>query len=395
VNVGTPERGAAVVDRPLDARTEPTDAATRVLDDPTVLFPLELRVEPMAAMCNAELVDHPVYDGIEVQRFDDDVHGCGVLAFLARRDGGTVDYYVTPSLRVDPGTYHLAGGTGAWTVSEELAEARLEVTDLGLEADVRFTDVDGREVEFCVDDRLAGRRHPGVLLAPVSAAIDDPTSLLLVYLHGFDLVRRVRPDPFVRIEGRLVSTGRLPGAAIHRRHLIKYAAPLTVATLCPEFDGPLDAVDPDADDALRVDGTGRAVTAVRVRSALARAELVLDPPMPSLTDLPHGQLVTGRWHVNVDGATLTGGTWRALRRHEQVELGLDVSRPWEPPSGLPWLFATVTRVMPTFRRWPTTYRWRAEVTLPGATTDQPAWLRSRWERTENDLTDRYRRTTSR
>jgi hypothetical protein len=381
-----------VVDRPLDA-IAPAPTPPVVVGDPPLLFPLALDVSPMAAMLNAELADHPVYDGFELQRFDDDVHGRGVLVFLSRREDRTVDYYLDPDLRVDRESYHLGAGTGRWVETEQLRDAVLEVTDLGVHAAVRFTDVDGREVEVRVDDRLAGRRRPGVLLAPVGVGIERPVSLSLVYLHGFDLVRRVTPDPMVRIDGRIASTGRLPGAAVHRRHLIKYAGPLAVADLCRAVDGPLVAVAADDPGDVRLDATGRAVTGVRVRSGPARAELVLDPPLPSLNDLPVGQLRTGLWHVNVDGVTLTGGTWKALRRSDHVELGLDVTRRWEPPRGLPWLYALVTRVMPDFRRWPTTYRWRAQVTLPDPATGAPAHLTSRWERTGDDLGGAYRRTT--
>jgi hypothetical protein len=383
-----------VVDRPLDAVASLPSADVLVGEAP-VLFPLALDVSPMAAMLNAELADHPVYDGIELQRFDDEVHGRGVLVFLSRREDRTVDYYLDPDLRVDRASYHIGGGTGQWVECEELRGAVLDVTDIGVHADVRFTDVEGREVEVRVDDRLAGRRRPGVLLAPIGASIDHPVSLLLVYLHGFDLVRRVSPDPLIRIDGRIVATGQLPGAAVHRRHLIKYAGPLAVADLCRTADGPLAAVAPEDPGDARLDATGRAVTGVRVRSGAARAELVLDPPFPSLTDLTVGRLRTGLWHVNVDGVTLTGGTWKALRRPDRVEVGLDVTRRWDPPRGLPWLYALVTRVLPTFRRWPTTYRWRAEVTLPDPASGAVAHLTSRWERTGEDLGGAYRRATQR
>jgi hypothetical protein len=381
-----------VVDRPLDAVVS-SPSSDLLVGEPPLLFPLALDVSPVAAMLNTELADDAVYDGFELQRFDDEVHGRGVLAFLTRREDRTVDYYVDPDLRVDRASYHLGGGTGRWVECEELRDAVLEVTDLGVHADVRFTDLDGREVELRVDDRLAGRRRPGVLLAPVGAGIEHPLSLLLVYLHGFDLVRRVSPDPLIRIDGHIVSTGRLPGAAVHRRHLIKYAGPLAVANLCRAVDGPLAAVAAEDPGDTGLDPTGRAVTGVRVRSGPARAELVLEPPFPSLTDLTVGRLRTGLWHVNLDGVTLTGGTWKALRRSDRVEVGLDVTRRWDPPRGLPWLYALVTRVLPTFRRWPTTYRWRAEVTLPDPASGAPAHLTSRWERTGEELGSAYRRAT--
>ena len=47
----------------------------------------------------------------------------------------------------------------------------------------------------------------------------------------------------------------------------------------------------------------------------------------------------------------------------------------------------VTRVVPVFRRWPTTYRWRATVTLGEAPT-----MVSRWERT-GERDESYSRAT--
>jgi hypothetical protein len=66
---------------------------------------------------------------------------------------------------------------------------------------------------------------------------------------------------------------------------------------------------------------------------------------------------------------------------------LDVDERWKP-GRLPWLMRVVTTVVPVFRRWPTTYRWRAEVRLEPA-----ASMTARWERTTTDTTASYRRAT--
>ena len=84
-------------------------------------------------------------------------------------------------------------------------------------------------------------------------------------------------------------------------------------------------------------------------------------------------------------APITGGTWWANRRGAAMDLGLDVERRWKP-GPLPALMRLVTTVVPVFRRWPTTYRWRATASLEPAPT-----MRSRWERTAGDRGDGYRR----
>lgn len=50
----------------------------------------------------------------------------------------------------------------------------------------------------------------------------------------------------------------------------------------------------------------------------------------------------------------------------------------------------MTRLLPLFRRWPTSYRWVAEVDLGAEPT-----VRARWERTAPARGETYARWTSR
>jgi hypothetical protein len=60
---------------------------------PEAAWPPLLRAGACAAMLNFEVADHPVYDGRELQWFDDAAHGTGMLAFLGRRDSRVYDYH--------------------------------------------------------------------------------------------------------------------------------------------------------------------------------------------------------------------------------------------------------------------------------------------------------------
>jgi hypothetical protein len=366
-----------------DEAVQPRAAATGA----PLLCPFDLTVEAIDRFVNCELADHPVYDSLELQWFDDEVHGRGMLAFLSHRDDRRVDYYVTPGLRLDRSSYEIGGGTGVWLETTFEAE-RLEVGPEGVVVDVRFRDRDGREVEVRLDDRDAGPRRTGELLAPVGTGIEAPVSLALVVLRDFDLVRRTATPPRIRLAGEDVATGVLPGATVHRRHLVKAAAPLVVATVCRSGTRVLPTVDATDPEAVLLDPTGGGVAGVTATDGTYVARLTLQPPLPPLGDLPDGTATTGTWRTQLDGRPLTGGTWRAQRHGEQVELGLDVTEPWQPPRGLPPLLRFVTRVMPTFRRWPTTYRWRADVDL-----QEPPRMVSRWERVGDDRGERYRKVT--
>ena len=53
-------------------------------------------------MLNFEIAEHPVYDSLELQWYDDTARGTGMLALLNRCDTHLVDYYRQRGLRLDP-----------------------------------------------------------------------------------------------------------------------------------------------------------------------------------------------------------------------------------------------------------------------------------------------------
>ena len=343
------------------------------------VVPISLRVDRIAALLNAELADDPVYDGVELQWFDDERHGTGMLAFLSRREDRTVDYYLQPGLRLERRGYEIGAGTRSWTVTP-FAAARLVVADDGVDADVRFTDVDGRLIELRIDDRDGVPRRRARLLAPVSAGILRPTSLLLIWMNAFDLVRVTATRPSIRIDGRAAAFGRLPGAWLHRRHLIKYAASVTVVEL-----------NPDTPEQPRVNGVSGVMISTRgpVRAVAGdhSAEVELMPSL-NLRTMADDASTEGRWTVRVDGARITGGRWSAVRTNDQVHVDLDHLERWQPGS-LPWLMRLVTSLVPVFRRWPTTYAWRGSILLT-----VPPSVTGHWRRTGGQDGESYRRVTA-
>jgi hypothetical protein len=253
-----------------------------------------------------------------------------------------------------------------------------------VDAALRFRDRDGRLIEARFDDRGGRPRRRGRLLAPVGDGIEAPRSLLLVHLHGFDLLHRGGPVAAeVRIDGRLAAFGSLPGRALHRRELVKYASPVDVITLNEAQDGrPLPRLDPGS---VRTADGG--IATVLAGAGEHRVRLELRPAFPDVTTLVDDAGAVGSWRVYAEGVPpLTGGTWMVVRRRGEVRIGLEVTERWRP-GRLPPLLALVTRVVPVFRRWPTTYRWRATVTLG----EDPTMV-SHWERT-GERDDSYRRAT--
>jgi hypothetical protein len=164
-----------------------------------------------------------------VQSFNDPQHGHGMVVLLTRREDGRVDCYRQAGLAIDPAGYQIGGGLGDW-IETTISPAHFEITDHGVDLDVCFHDRADRTIEVRVDDRDTRTRAPATLLAPLGAAIQHPTSLMLVWMRRFDLLRVTGREPEIRIDGRRVATGRLPGEWIHRRRLIKWA-PITTPWL--------------------------------------------------------------------------------------------------------------------------------------------------------------------
>ena len=196
---------------------------------------------------DVELRDHrrPSYEGLELQVFDDPVHGKGMAVLLRRRSDRRFDIYRQPGLTLDPEIAQVGGELGEW-LETPIDPARFHISLDGIAVDVRLTDVVGRVVQVRIDDRNGRRRHRGTLLAPVGAMVEHPASLSLFVMGGCDLVRRSGRVFDIRIDGRQVVTGRLPGEWLHRRRLVKYTADPTVVICNQTHNGPVTAVDPQA-----------------------------------------------------------------------------------------------------------------------------------------------------
>ena len=353
-----------------------------------VLCPFDLQLWDVDRMLNFEIAADPCYEGLELQVFDDPVNGRGMIVLLKRRQDGRFDIYRQPGLALDPAYVQVGGELGEWRQAC-IEPARFEISPCGIDVDVRLSDLAGREIRVRIDDRDGRRRHPGTLLAPVGSTIEHPVWLPLFLMGGCDLVRKTGPAFDLRIGGRRVTTGRLPGGWLHRRRLVKYTAAPTAVVLNPAGDGPVDAVDPRTPGNVRFDGASSRIETLQARTAGHCAGLVLEPALPDVARLRPDALATGAWRLAIDdNPAVVGGTWTVERRQDHVHVVLDVTRGWRP-RGLPPLMAAVTRVAPVFRTWPTTYRWSATITL-----GDPPLLSSRWERKSSRRDQSYRRLTT-
>ena len=218
----------------------------------------------------------------------------------------------------------------------------------------------------------------------MGAAITDPRSLPLVWMSRFDLLRRTSDPPVIRIDGRQASAGRLPAEWLLRRRLIKVASDLCVVSVNP-VEGDSVYLTSDVANGEVLAGPSGVQTIAATRGT-HKAVLRFDPPFPDLAS-PVPGATTGTWELTIDATPIVAGKWSASLKDGEVRLGFDVTEGWRP-TGLPMLMKVVTRVAPVFRRWPTTYRWTATVTL-----NHPPSMTARWERTGTERGESYRSLT--
>jgi hypothetical protein len=347
-----------------------------------VIVPFELFHDPMERLLIVNFKGHAQYNGIELQVFADETKGRG-LAVLMYRTDGKLDWYLTPGLTLDQEAAAVGAGLGEWVVQD--IPHRLEISQQGVDAAVRFTLHDGREVELVLTEH---RRNPGRhidLLAPLGVGIERPTFLPCFVMFGLDLVRRGGTDVTLRIDGAKRELEQIPVPIPYSgrfSYLARYSNDPFIVRINPATDGPARMVDPSVggtggEHLTFVEREGHAeLERLSVSAAGHEAWCQLDPALPDLEALANGARSEGRFAIGTDDLEMIAGELSVGREGDEVRLVMQPNEPWRPPGGpLVWL---TLRMFPSFfRTWTTTYRWEATVSLAGE-----ASIRSSWSRTE-------------
>lgn len=341
------------------------------------ILPFKVMMEPMKSLLLATFKGDPEFETLEPQVCDDPVNGKG-MRFLRYRRDGRVDVYWQPGVRVDRASFEIGAGVGDFAETT-IEPARLEIGERGVACDVAFTDVQGRRVVLRVSEDVPGKRlFP--LLAPVGADIQNPLMLLLVYMNRFDFVSRAGTVEG-RIGERTLQPDTIPLPLQGRRvWLTRYAThPITVGRINPPMRAPVQVELPAPGGletggmTLETDEQGRLIH-LSAGMPPQQVVLVFSPGLVSLSQLPDGGVALGRWSVSLAGASITGGRYRLARVGDRVEVELDVTEHWEPQN-LPLGMNLLTRLMPMFRAWPASYRWRGTVNLGDSPRLLGAWQR--------------------
>ncbi|TVP78436.1 MAG: hypothetical protein EA352_02100 [Gemmatimonadales bacterium] len=367
---------------------------------PTAVSPFHLHADPMAGLLLANFEKDPdrVYVGFEPQAFDDAVHGQGLLV-LGWRVDGRVDVFHDPGLELDPATYGIAGKGMNRMAERSLSDGHFELGPAGAQVDLAFRDLEDRLVRIVVRETDTRPRRPFGLLAPMGSATTSPPALPLVYVHDFYFVRRAGSEVLIEIDGRSHRGDPFPLPLDRARvHFLRYSPDPFIVTWNPNFEGPVNLLQ------VELDAQGETGTAedrgvqyelearegrLEIRR-MSRSEgdhevqVEFFPAFPDVLVLRDGVEVSGTFRITADPSVgMVRGTWVVERRGGEVHMEAVPAGGWTPGE-VPWMARLMFRLVPTFRRWPATYRWTATLILAGR-EEGPAGrthLRSAWERTE-------------
>jgi hypothetical protein len=351
------------------------------------LNPFSFHVDPMERLLLVNFESNPdvIYKGFEPQYFDDTIHGKGLLVIGWRNDL-KVDVYHQKELKLKAETYDIAGKGLSHIIETDFENAVFEILDHGVHADIVFDDFLGRKVEIRIVEKHPKKREPFGLLAPMGDAAESPSAMPLVYVHDFYFVRRRYTDFQLKISGKQLKPDRFPipldGTWMY---FARYSADPFIVTFNPAMDGELGTLEfvdsklfVNDDTTLELMENGPAIEIKKITKKTSKHEvnLVFDPAFPQLNMLQDTLELSGKFSVNGHGSTgRIDGSYKVQKQNSKTRIILEPSRGWIPNEKkltIKFLYAIVK----TFKKWPKTYRWTAE--LEGLEGNYK--MKSRWDR---------------
>lgn len=276
------------------------------------------------------------------------------LRVLQYRSDGRVDVYREPGAPIDS---TLGDGLGE-VADVEFARAVLELGPGVLDADVEFVPPGRSRTRVRVQQApLRGRTF--TFLAPVGVGVARPDKLFCVVMRRFGMLRRTGAVCEVEVDGVARRVAPFPPLLDGRRMaMVRFSPDSVVGDLNPDgFRASVVAPDGVTESG----GTRYLVRDGVVRHLSAgdgdqEVRLELEPGLPDVSALAEGPTRGTGWRFVVAGVEVAAGRLRATGRDDGTALELTVTRGWRP-RGLPVGMRLVTRLLPGFCHWPTTYRW--------------------------------------
>ena len=353
--------------------------------------PFHTAIGPMERILivNFEKDPDSLYIGFEPQVFNDSINGKGHLVIGWRIDG-KVDVYHEPGLTLNHNKYDIAGKGLANMLEREMPKAFSEINDFGLQAHYEFQDIHNRKVVIRVTEKNPRKRKPFGLLAPMGAAAESPSAMPLVLLHNFYFVRKQHSQIEVAINGKLHQIDDLPMPLPidgTKMTFTRYSPEPLIATLNPAFDGKILCInvesgmqlhkDGNIDYYLAWDGNTPSIKRITFNNETHPVELRFTTPFPDINSLGNNTCLKGQFEVEAHPTTgRIIGHYAIEKADERITIVMIPSKGWKPR---PTKFSLrlLYTLGKTFKKWPTTYKWTANIQQ---NPNGSYFMKSDWER---------------
>lgn len=360
------------------------------------ISPFSLRVDPMERLLLVNFEKDPdlIYKGFEPQVFKNDGNGESHVILGWRRDG-KVDVYHQPDLLPDPSTYDIAGKGLATIVPVSIERASCHITEYGVQAHYKFSDLENRDIEIIIKEGNPIKRRPFGLLAPMGDAAENPSSMPLVLLRDFYFVRKKHSYLHISIDKKIHKADELPlPMDWSRMYFTRYSSKPLIATFNPACKGALPTMYvPKGKEIFQFgeyvyhlrweDGFPQIKTIIRSTDK-GPVKILFKPAFPSPEILKAGTEKKGAFSIlSHSSIGKLIGKYRVKKGPKNILIILIPGR-WKPriTKFSLWILYTVGAV---FKKWPSTYKWEANLEKqPGSTKDlhSSTWhMSSHWVRT--------------
>lgn len=361
-----------------------------------ILFPFSIEIDPMEKLLlvNFEKDPDSIYVGFEPQVFDDNINGTGHLIIGWRTDK-KIDVYHQKSLKLDTSKYSIVGAGLNKMIPVDMEKAFYEVNDFGVQAEYKFTDIKGRQIEISITEKNQRKRKPFGLLAPMGDAATNPTSLPMVLLHDFYFVRKNETDIKVSINDKSHKLDNLPiRMDWQKMTFARYSSKPLIATLSPEYNGVLDGFKPivgkeifqKGDCIYEIEWSDQTafIKSMSIKNNIHLLTMSFSPSFQCLNMIPANIKYKGKFTISGhESVGSISGEYTIQSGKESMHIRIVPSKGWKPKTTKfsTWFLFTVAKV---FKKWPTTYQWDAELEK----SPEGLWyMQSKWIRTGKILKD--------
>jgi hypothetical protein len=370
-----------------DWRSSEFSENERPIETKSIYVPFSIDIDPMERLLlfNIEKDPDSIYIGFEPQVFDDTVNGRGLLVLGWRADG-KIDVYHQPGLQLNSEKYDIAGKGLAHIVVREMEGAFFNINEFGAQVDILFNDIHNRPVHLIISESHRAKRKPFSLLAPMGMAAENPSAMPLVYLHEFYFVRKRNTDISLTISGRNHKSDKLALPMDRKRmYFTRYGSDLMIATINPAFDGklvPLEIlahnVACSGSNTFELESNSTSIKSMNVSNKENTLTISFEPPFPNMADVVAERDYNGSFTIlGNPAAGVVSGTYHLTKNENEIQISMTPCGGWKPvptKTSLRFLYTVVK----TFKQWPATYQWNAEIKI---NENNDMIMKSQWVRT--------------